>query len=128
MRFRKVEHIKKMVRLTAGTLTDAGKKRTADNKGPPGWAERAAAKKAKDEAKATAKAARTAKAEIARGAAQAEEVVATTKRRGKPVSAAVTDSSVTTRKPATYKRNRSDPVEDTQVDSAPSVNHKRPRV
>lgn len=46
LRFRKVEHIKKMVRLTVGTISDVGKKRTINNKGPPGWEERAAARKA----------------------------------------------------------------------------------
>ena len=130
MRFRKVEHIKKMVRLAAGTLTDAGKKRTADNKGPPGWAERAAAKKARDEAKAKTKAegkppASTAKAKTPKVVTEVEKAASTTKNRGKPASAAETDNGV---KPAASKRTRSDPVVVTQEEPTPSTNRKRRRV
>uniref|UniRef100_A0A7S3M9J2 Uncharacterized protein n=1 Tax=Spumella elongata TaxID=89044 RepID=A0A7S3M9J2_9STRA len=39
LRFRKVEHIKTMIRLSCGTISVVGKKRTADNKGPAGRAE-----------------------------------------------------------------------------------------
>ena len=132
MRFRKVEHIKKMVRLTAGTLTDVGRERTADNKGPPGWAERAAAKKARDEAKAKAAATtvgkspgRNTKRSASTVAAKNDMVVVDSGRRSKTQSnAADVPSSL---KSTASKRSRSQPVVATDVETVVSATSSKRR-